>query len=290
MEKILLLSHFALGDCAACTVALAKNLSKTSQVFCVTSTQLQYRYLREMPYFHSVIQSENHRPDKQLYPDVTSNEFIDLHTEKYTDLAKIFILYDKVYITRLSFYKQIHKYVDSKLLTNVVAPTTEKHIGQYRPLIYVGYFGFTEFDFSVDINWYSRYYFDFKCGNNTVLVNGLSDSTLRSYKRTSEVIDLLKSLNFDVRVFDIKTDIRKNLHLINQAKYILTTDTSTLWLAKALHKTPFVFMSNNEYPNETIQKLLGTKNIVPCRDIDEIEPEEIVQGFLRSIKRQSLME
>ena len=289
MQKVLILSSLALGDCVSCTLTLANNLAKTHQVYCITNTTTAYKLFREIPCFYCVIQSDNHRIEES-YVD---QKFVDVHVEKYTDLAKQFSLYDKVYLSRVSYYNHFIEFIEPSLIANLVHPIKydfESQPPKTRSEMTSCYFGFTETDHSININWYKHHYHDFKCLNNTVLFNGLSDQPNRTYARRDEVVQILKSSGFDVRQLDLSVDIRTNIHLINQAPYILTTDTSTFWLAKSLGKSPYVFISNSMYKNSVIQQLLGSKNIIENKgDMNKTEPQEIVSGFLAALRSKLLV-
>ena len=85
---------------------------------------------------------------------------------------------------------------------------------------------------------------------------------------------------------DFSLDIRTNLHLINQVKAILTVDTSTLWLAKALGKEPYVFFGDLLLIYKGVggdpDEMLGVKNLIPntCGDVNDIIANDIVYNFL----------
>ena len=82
--------------------------------------------------------------------------------------------------------------------------------------------------------------------------------------------------------------------MLDQVSHVLTTDTSSFWMAKALKKEPYVFMSKGKNlinpPN--LQELkLGTNNILKNwrYEMSDITPEEIVESFIYSIKKRSTL-
>jgi hypothetical protein len=106
----------------------------------------------------------------------------------------------------------------------------------------------------LNLEWYQDYYQDFRCSQESILVNIKSSSLNRALK--PELIDYLKK-NWDVREFDFSKDIRSNLFLINQVKHIVTVDTSTVWLAKYLdHKNIHVICPDG------LSERLGCRQLV----------------------------
>jgi hypothetical protein len=85
----------------------------------------------------------------------------------------------------------------------------------------------------LDLKWYSDWKMDFGCSDRTILLNLQSASRNRCLEESKdEIVDFLK--DWDVRFLDFNIDVRSNMFLINQAKHIVTVDTSTVWLAKYL--------------------------------------------------------
>ena len=111
---------------------------------------------------------------------------------------------------------------------------------QYRSKFHLETFELEYEDWSVDIDWYKEYYKDFKCDDHTVVLNCCSFEECRTYKKQHELKQIFTSNGFDVRDVDFELDIRTNMHLMHQAKYIVTTDTATYWMAKSLGKEPYM--------------------------------------------------
>ena len=196
----------------------------------------------------------------------------------------MFCFYDSVFVPQMQLYGRLHKFVDKSLLTNIIArPSVYSY---YRPAFALKIFGFPEENHNIDldISCFSNYYKDFKCSENTVVLNGTSSSPSRTYNRIDEVSQILVSKGFDVRLIDFSDDIRTNLHLLHQAAHVITTDTSTFWAAKAIGKKPNVFMNPSNYQfDQNPEEMLGTNNMVENKhydSLDDIKPESIVYGFL----------
>lgn len=137
----------------------------------------------------------------------------------------------------------------------------------------------------IDLAWYRDYYKDFECKSNSVLLNCESDGLSRVYRKGAELKVYLEDKGFDVREFDTSIDIRTNLHLVHQAPYILTVDTSTLWMARALAKEPYMILSEDAYPKEVYRQRLRCENIVPWRThLNKLQAEEIANCFEKAVK------
>lgn len=132
------------------------------------------------------------------------------------------------------------------------------------------------------MSWFEHYYKDFKCGDNTVVFNPFALIYTRTYSCYKQVKSMLEYYGFDVRLIDFNEDIRTNIFLIKQAKYILTTDTSTLWIAKAISH-PHIYCFRTDLGSFSEIKL-GVPHLLQKKCyIDMISPEEIVQGFFKKI-------
>ena len=282
MKKALLLANTGLGDHVALTMPLAREIHKTHKVHCLTHNKHGYRIIRHLSCLESCIQTNNLSMDYLFGWELDEK----LVSEKLTDVARLFSNYDKVYVALQSLYERLYQYVDNNLLSNVVQRMSV--ISYYRPAFILKAHGFPEGDAdrSLDINLFCNYYKDFNCNHKTIILNGQSSSPLRTYDRIKEVAKLLSSQNFDVRFMNENDDIRTNLHLLNQSKYVLTTDTSTYWLAKSIGKEPHVFLCKATYKQkEDAEEMLGTKNLVQNihSSLNQISPEEIVEGFINRI-------
>lgn len=268
-KSLIVMDSDAIGDHISHALTIAKSIQKTTKVYALLSNKHGYNLLRQTPYFESCILCNHMMPNASI--------------EDITDVAKSFALYDDVYIPMKRAYDKF-KTVDPTLLKNVVKKTIIKE--GYRPVKILKEYGLQPTsDVELKLNWYKDFYHDFQCNTNTILVNGESSQTKRNYNNIDQVI---KKLNqFDIRTIDCTKDIRTNLHLINQVKYVLTTDTSTLWIAKALSKSPYVFLCNAEF-SYSLPVALGVKNIIDdsnCSNINDISADQIVAGFLRSIPK-----
>ena len=203
MEKTLILANNGIGNHICSTLVLAKALSRTSDVHGLFNRHEGYLLLRHTPYFKSCTLSRNMEYKTR---------------ESLTDLAKTFSLYDSVYIPLETLYYSIKELVDPLLTTNVVKRTGFPET--YCPNHILDVFGLQNSDISLNIDWYKDYYEYFYTKSNTVLINGTADNPIRIYKRINEVSDILR-VAFDMRFMDLSKDIRNNLHLINQAKWVV---------------------------------------------------------------------
>ena len=262
MNVLLVGPTYGIGDHITTTLIIARNLSATSRVHGLFFNTEGYHLMRQTPYFSSCILAKK---------------------TNCLDIARSFCLYDKVIISQKVY--QDFMGVDVELLKNVTMHS-DYEVNQYRPDRICQQYDVEDPNIDLDIKWFDEFYKDFQCTNKTILLNCKSIFSDRTYHRMEDVANLLAS-KFDVRLFDLSKDIRVNIHLINQARYVLTTDTSTYWIARALGKEPYVFLCPATYPNYSPEVALGTDNIVSNNhnDIDEIEPDEIVSGFLNRIRR-----
>lgn len=264
MKSLILMDADAIGDHISHALTIARKINDKSDVYLLTSNTNGYKLLKQTPYFKSCILCDN------------MNKIGDL-----TNVANSFGLYDEVFIPMKRAWDN---FKDLPNITNVVKKDWIKE--GYRPFKILKEYGFTDqFEVQLNIDWYKYFYEDFKCSSNTVLVNGTSHQSKRTYNNIKEVIKRLK--DFDVRTIDCNKDIRTNLHLINQCKYILTTDTSTLWIAKSLNKNPYVFLCNAEF-DYNLELALGVKNIINdnlCLNINDISVDQIVDGFLNKVHK-----
>ena len=110
---------------------------------------------------------------------------------------------------------------------NAYGPTTER----YRPKKILEAWGMDFEEISLDLDWYSDHYVDFRCSDKSVLINLESSSQGRSLD--AKLLSYIPN-DWDVRFIDCARDVRENLFLINQVRHVVTVDTSTVWLAKCL--------------------------------------------------------
>lgn len=280
--KVLIWGHWGIGDHISVTLPLARTLKQqgfvTHGVFHNLSA---YRLMRETNCFDVSI----------MLPDYYANDYKDekYMSEVFSDVVKMFPRYDRVYATSMAVYWHLTQKVKPALRTNLVEqiyPEDEPTTLSRTPfkLGQVSLKG-NEKDILIDISIYRRYFADFNCRENSVLLNSTAKGRFKTYLKHNEVKTLLTSKGFDVREFDYNDDIRKNMHLVNQVRHILTTDSAPYWMGKALEKTPHVYLSEGRgYFGPRMETELGTKNIVKWyRDINEIPPQEIVDGFVRCL-------
>lgn len=276
MGKILLLANRGLGDHVA-SLSVAKELSKKNNVHCVFSNRNGFNLLKQTPYFHNCTIS------KDAEVEFDSNGDMDLlkMQVKMSRIVETFPLYDKVYVNRPGYLRGALRTIPTELQANVVVPHAPYNKNIFRPLAMAKEFGFQTQDISLRMEWYEEYYQDFQCGENSVLLNCQSAYSNRTYVEKDAIKAILSDRGFDVRELDCATDIRTNIHLIDQVRHIVTTDTSTLWLAKSVGKQPYVFIPEHDIPIERMERILAVKNIVGrYRDINLIPPAEIVDGFV----------
>jgi len=201
------------------------------------------------------------------------------------DAKKWFEDYDKVYVTNS---------YEAKGVTRRVVDVT------YRPVMKLAEYGeeFRPEYMRLNIDWYKDFYKDFQCGPNSVLLNTVANAPFRTYTRPLK--PELEKLGFEVFEFNLDSDIRENMHLINQVTHVLSVDTSTQWLARCLGKTPHVFMSRDMGDfhffmsrfdfEEEVEIRCGLKNLVPWHDrLDDIEPSLIAERFADVVKTISFL-
>lgn len=96
---------------------------------------------------------------------------------------------------------------------------------------------------------------------------------------------MLVEFGYDVRQFDLQTDLRTNIHLAHQVAAILCVDSFAFWLGTGLKKPTYTVLANSckepiTLTPERYEKTLGTTNLVAWREnINDIKPEEIVDRF-----------
>lgn len=283
MKKALIIGQFGLGDTISNTLPLVQVLKNHGYlVHGLFHNINSYHLMRETPYFDACILLAS-------FYSATSYNMVGFK-EMFKDVANIFSEYNKIYIQGGDIHEFMQKNIDDKLKENIVFHL--KTAFNYRPIEQLEKYGFIFKDsyLFLDAGWYNKHWRDFNCQQNTVLFNTQSSQHVRNYPKRKEVINLLTQKGFDVRQFDYKEDIRVNLHLLNQANYVLTTDTSSYWIAKALKKEPHVFMSRGRdliYSPEIQELKLQTRNILKewKFEMSDIAPEEIVEEFIQSIKK-----
>jgi hypothetical protein len=153
---------------------------------------------------------------------------------------------------------------------------------RYKPIKYFEEIGYTYDDrlLNFDINLLKKFYVDSHCGPKSLLLNCKSSDKCRTYLNHEKLRHLLEKEGFDVREQNPQRPLAENFHLVNQCKYILSVDTSTIWVAKCLGKTPFVILSGQNCTHVALNTL---PEQFPYELINEIPPEEIVRKFLLSI-------
>lgn len=284
MVKILLLANKGLGDHIV-SLPVAKELSENNQVHCVFSNPNGFNLLKQTPYFRTSSISQ----DTQI--EFNSNGEVDLPKMKVklSRLVETFSSYDKVYVNRPGYLRTLLQSLPARLQKNVIVPFSTYNKNIFRPLAMANEFGFQSQDISLKCEWYKDYYHDFKCCKNSVLLNCNSSYGNRTYINKNAIKRILEDNGFDVRELDYSIDIRTNIHLFYQISHVITTDTSTLWLTKAVGKQPYVFIAEQDISIERMEIILSVKNIVGrYKDINSIPPNEIVNGFLRAFRKIQL--
>ena len=278
-KKILLLANRGLGDHVS-SIVIAKNLSKGNYLHGIFSNLHGFNLIKQTPYLSSYSLLD---VNIEFLPsgDVDFTKM----KKKLSPIVEIFPLYEEVYVCRPGFLRSILKMFPINLQKNVVTPFANYNKNIFRPLAMANEFGFKTKDISLNIEWYKDYYHDFKCDKNSILLNCDSTYMNRTYIEKKSIKKELEKIGFDVREFDYSSDIRSNIHLIHQVEHIITTDTSTLWLAKALNKQPHVFLAANDLPIKKMEVILDVKNIISkkYKEINLIPPIEIVNGFLKTV-------
>lgn len=281
--KTLIIGQVGIGDTFTNTFPLAQ-VAKNGLLHGLFHNEASYRLARETPFFDACI------PLPYLYTPTDNNAAAVV--EVFQDAAKLFPQYDRVYLTSAWALDFMARAASPELLVNIV-PWKETADG-YRPIRQLEKFGF-EFHqhlLDVDINWYAKFYRDFKCSNRSVLFEPSSYERVRNYRWADYVVELLEHEGFEIHRFDYNLDIRTNMHLVHQVRHVLTTDTAAVWMARALGKEPHIFIAGGQGKFHLRQQVLriNCRNIVPWYDnINEIPPEEIVEGFLRGLKSQFLI-
>ncbi len=282
MKKVMIWGHWGTGDHISVTLPLARTLARQGNIVHGVFHNLNaYRLMRETSCFDTCFMLPNY------YAEDYEDEFSMSQT--FSDMAQLFPRYEAVYATSHAVYHLIREVADTSLLSNFVklnyADSTTSTVS--RTKFTLGEFGQEgcDEDIKLDIDMYKDYYLDFDCKGNSVLLNSVAKGTFRTYHRHNEVKETLLREGFDVKELDYNVDIRKNMHLVHQVKYILTTDTVVVWMAKALGKTPYVFLSEGMGrfgPSKEFD--LGVSNIVSWyHNINQIPPQEIVDGFIKAI-------
>jgi len=131
-----------------------------------------------------------------------------------------------------------------------------------------------------DLAWFKKYYRDFQCKKNTILLNCSAAESRRSYAQKDELQAILMGRGFDVRLFDYVIPLPTNLFLVAQVSYILTVATSTVYLAKALSCNENTYVIT---PKDAIdyRRLLQINEL--CNGI-RIDPEKLADLFCEEIK------
>ena len=273
--RALLIASGGIGDFFSSIIPLAKEIEKKYELHCLCYNEDGHKILSCLPYFKSNLLISNIGFRKKE-PDLNIAE------KSLTSVAKMFKNYDFVYIPFNILEKRFYQLVDASLLSKVVLQKTTS--SQYQPCLICNAYGFYEADLSLDIDFFNHYYHKFNISANSVLVNGASNSIRKNYDRTAKLKELLSKKGFNAISLDLTKDIRENIHLIHQVKHILTTDTSTLWIAKALSKEPDVFFANTYPDGIEPEKMLRCKNLIKklYTNINEIDPEEIVAEFIKN--------
>jgi len=268
--KVLFAAPGSIGDTIYCMLPMLPILqSRGYTVHGMFRNRHAYRLLRETPYFERVLPL----CEKGLQEEISA------------DSKKWFEDYDKVYI--------VNGYSNKGVTRRVVNVA-------YRPIMKLAEWGeeFRPEYMRLNIDWYSDFYKDFRCGLNSVLLNTTSSAKCRTYTRPLK--PELEKLGFEVLEFDLNSDIRENMHLVNQVSHVLSVDTSTQWLARCLGKTPHVFMSRDSGKfsffmshfdfEEEVEIRCGVKNLVPWHDhMDDIEPSLIAKNFANAVKKVSFL-
>jgi hypothetical protein len=248
-----------------------------NEIDCIFSNKHAYDLLKETPFFSNCILSNQTKVER-----LSSGEIdLDLMERKIKHLSSVFDNYDYLIINRPgSLRKTIEKFISRKQIKKLIQPKYIYNKFVYRPHAVCMEYGFPCVEINLKINWYKKNFYNFKCNKKTVLLNGESAYLDRTYLKISSVAEELSDLGFDVRYFDFSENICKNMHLIDQAAFVLTTETSTIWLAKALGKNPYVFLSSSNQPINQLEKILNSKNIIENFDnLNDVSPQNIVFNF-----------
>ena len=271
--KILIICPIHLGDNISDTLPLAYSL-KNKNPSCVIDTlvfnKTAYYILKHTPYFN------DHIVGKNIYENISRGVFPnDIDFVKEHEI--LFKNYDQIYCLGKGIQKRCR---DAKfIINNLVERKTLPH--NYTPYLVLESYDMPLTNPYLDIKWYDEFFVDFKCSTSTVVLNCESVQPRKNYNKQNRIIDLLSE--YDVRVIDTKVDIRTNIHLINQSPYVLTTDTSTLWIAKCLNKQPHVFFAGDVKFSEIE---LGLPNLVSShKHVNDIPPEESVNSFFKKITK-----
>ena len=132
-----------------------------------------------------------------------------------------------------------------------------------------------------DLQWFKSYCEDFKCNKDTVLLNCESARPHCCYPQGKELEVQLKQRGLEVIKFDCNKDIRTNLFLIQQVRYILTVATSTIYLAKAIKKDRGMYLISHSERDYT--KFLRVKQIYGK------SPDEIATLFYSAVSNYELI-
>lgn len=289
-SKALVFGNPGLGDVICQTIPLLRALKKKFDEVYVFSANLKgHQLVRHTPYFSGGVPIFNiHSMWNRR--DITEGGMFEL----FLDISKCFDSYDQVYIPLKSLFNRFHELLEPHARAKL-AKRSPRTNPIPRTQAVLSDFDLDPEPLELDLNWYSKYHKDFRLNPNTVLLNCQSSSERRSYSKSEELKFRLIKEGFDVIEIDPDNDIRENLFLIKQVQYILTVDTATLWMGKALNKEPYVFISFNGYkPNIDnfnfleIKQMLGVDNILreDCSSLDEVAPEAIIDGFLRATEKR----
>jgi len=268
MKNVLILSEASIGDSIVSTLPMVKYLKKEGcKVHVHLASDVSWKLMSEVPFIDVITRTStgykagcHHPPSMELTID---------------DEPKLLIeSYDVVYMRDCQYMYE--RYFNINLNKSLVVKYNCGYYATlYRPEFIFNQLGFKDYDISISIDWYNRFHKNFNLPNNSLLLNTKSNDMARSYYRKIELKERLKNHNFNVIEIDENKDVRENLHLINQVRYILTVDTGVLWLAKSLGKTPYLIIPKHAYFNKlNYERLLGVKAL------NSLTPKNIVDDFL----------
>jgi hypothetical protein len=259
MSNVLILSEGAIGDTIAFTVPIAKYLKEKGDTVhgCFTS-QNSFRLMKEVPYFDSTFKNDS-------AADISTSMYDIIYIR---DCRNIFNDFSNLDLKK----SKIIKYAPD----NVASMNRLKSMSNQLEI--------EDYDIQISINWYKKFYKNFNLSKKTILLNVKSTSTKRCYYSKYELIELFKKNNFNVVEIDVNKNICENLHLIDQAKYIITVDTGVLWLAKALNKKHYLIVPPHSVANRfSAEIILGTKSL------NSKTAKDVVEDFLFLIKQHTFI-
>ena len=281
-KPALVIGEESIGDELSTTLPLVRALKDAGNVVHLLSLNLNnYRLMRVVPEVDVCLLLGNF-----LSGQSTDN---DTMVEVVGDVAKLYPGYSAVYTCESYIHSYLQKYVDLALLANLVKPA-ETSSDCFRSVHQLSKIGLTfkEEYLRLHIDLFQSHKTNFKCSPLSVLWSHKSNAELRNYSRHEEVTALLTDAGFEVHTLDLKRDIRTNMHLLQQVRYVLTTDTGALWMSRALGKEPYVFLSEGRgrYDKNWIEKYYATNNILGrwAADLDEVAPAEICSAFIKAVE------